>query len=82
MDFSMMDGHPASHNDNYAFSLLLDTVEVHQLLLDKIVCVATSDFRGAHAAFRLMITCAVRRCGFLLRTLPPSYLPTVPCYRR
>jgi hypothetical protein len=31
-----------------------------------------SDFGGTHAAFRLMITCAVRRYGFLLRTLPPD----------
>jgi hypothetical protein len=29
-----------------------------------------SDFREKHAAFRLIITCAVRRYGFLLRTLP------------
>jgi hypothetical protein len=49
-----------------------DTVKAHQLLLDKIVCFAMSDFRGTHAAFRLMITCAVRRYGFLLRILPPD----------
>jgi hypothetical protein len=30
-----------------------------------------SDFGGTHVAFRLMNTCAVRRYGFLLRTLPP-----------
>jgi hypothetical protein len=29
-----------------------------------------SDFGGTHATFRLIITCAVRRYGFLLRTLP------------
>jgi hypothetical protein len=29
-----------------------------------------SDFGGTHVAFRLMITCAVRRYGILLRTLP------------
>jgi hypothetical protein len=40
--------------------------------LDKIVCFAMSEFGGTHAAFRLMITCAVRRYGFLLRTLPPD----------
>jgi hypothetical protein len=45
-------------------------VEAHRLLLDKIVCFTQSDFGGAHAAFRLMITCAIRRYGFLLRTLP------------
>jgi hypothetical protein len=39
--------------------------------MDKIVCFALSDFGGTHAAFRLMITCAVRRYGFLLRILPP-----------
>jgi hypothetical protein len=57
-------------NENYVHSWLLDTVEAHQLLLDKIVCFAMSDFGETHAAFRLMITCAVRRYGFLLRTLP------------
>jgi hypothetical protein len=45
-------------------------VEAHQLLLDKIIYFALSDFGGTHAAFRLMITCAVRRYGFLLRTSP------------
>jgi hypothetical protein len=33
-------------------------------------CFAMSDFGGTHGAFRLMNTCAVRRYGFLLRTLP------------
>jgi hypothetical protein len=80
MDFSMAYGPPTSHNENYDHSWLQDTVEAHQLLLDKIVCFAMSDFGGTHAAFRLMITYAVRRYGFLLRTLPPRYLPTVPCY--
>jgi hypothetical protein len=31
-----------------------------------------SDFGGAHAAFRVMITRAVRREVLLLRTLPPN----------
>jgi hypothetical protein len=70
MDFSMADGPLASHNENYVHSWLQDTVEAYQLLLDKIVCFAMSDFGGTHAAFRLMITCAVRRYGLLLRTLP------------
>jgi hypothetical protein len=70
-DFSMTDGPPASHNENCVYSWLQYTVEAHQLLLDKIVCFPTSDFGGTHAAFRLMITCAVRRYGFLLSTLPP-----------
>jgi hypothetical protein len=61
MDFSMADGPPSSHNENYVHSWLQDTVEAHQLLLDKIVCSAVSDFEGTHAAFRLMITCAARR---------------------
>jgi hypothetical protein len=65
------DGPPPSHNENYVHSWLQDTAEAHQLLLDKIVCFAMSDFGGTHAGFRLMITCAVRRYGFLLRTLPP-----------
>jgi hypothetical protein len=73
MDFSMADGPPVSHNESYVHSWLhQDTVEAYQLLLDKIVCCAMSDFGGTHAAFRLMITCAVRRYGFLLRTLPPD----------
>jgi hypothetical protein len=42
--------------------------KAHNLLLDKIVSFAMSDF-GAHVAFRLMIMCAVRCYGFLLRTL-------------
>jgi hypothetical protein len=71
MDFSMMDGPPASHNENEVHFWRQESVEAHhRLLWDKIVCFATSDFGGAHAAFRLMITCAVRRYGFLLRTLP------------
>jgi hypothetical protein len=70
MDFSRADGPPASHNENYVHSWLQDTVEAHRLLLDKIGCFAMSDFGGTHAAFRLMITCAVRHYGFLLRTLP------------
>jgi hypothetical protein len=70
MDFSVTNGPPASLNENYVHSWLQDTVEDNQLLLDKIVCFATSGFKGAHAVFWLMITCAVRRYGFLLRTLP------------
>jgi hypothetical protein len=38
MDFSVTDAPPASHNDNYVYFWLHDTVEAHQLLLDKIVC--------------------------------------------
>jgi hypothetical protein len=72
MDFSMADGPPASHNENYVHSWLHDTVGARQLLLDKIVCVAMSDFEGTHAVFRLMITCAVRRYGFLLMALAPN----------
>jgi hypothetical protein len=71
MDFSMVDGPPASHNENYVHSWLQDTVEAYQLLLDNIVCFTMSDIGGTHAAFHLMITCAVRRYGLLLRTLPP-----------
>jgi hypothetical protein len=68
MDFMMAYGPPASHNQNYVHSWLRDTVEAHQLLMDKIVCVAMTDI--GHVAFRLMIMYAVRRYGFLLRTLP------------
>jgi hypothetical protein len=46
MDFSMADGPPASHNENYVHSWLQDIIEAHQLLLDKIVCFAMSDFGG------------------------------------
>jgi L-fucose mutarotase/ribose pyranase (RbsD/FucU family) len=66
----MTDGLPASHNENYVHSWLHNTVEAHQLLLDKIACFALSDFGGARAAFCLMITCAVRRYGFLLHPPP------------
>jgi hypothetical protein len=69
MDFSIAKGPPASHNENYVSSRLQDTVEAHELLLDKITCFAMSDFGGTHDGFRLMITCAVRRYGFLLRSL-------------
>jgi hypothetical protein len=82
MDFSMADDPPASHNENYENSWLQDTVEALQLLLDKIICFAMSDFGGAHAV-PLMITCAVCRYGFLLRTLPSNiHPPTVPCWCR
>jgi hypothetical protein len=72
MDFSMAYGPTASHTANYVHSWLQDTVEAHQLLLDKIVCFDVSDFGGAHAAFRWMTACTVRRYGFLPRTLPPD----------
>jgi hypothetical protein len=70
MDFSMAYGPPASHNENYVHSWLHDTVDAHKLLLDKIAYFVMSDFGGTRAAFRLMITCAVRRYGFLLRHPP------------
>jgi hypothetical protein len=77
----MGDAPPAYRNNNYVHSWLQDTVEAHKLLLDNIACFATSDFGGAHATLRLMITCAVRRYGFLLRTLPPGicrpYIATI-----
>jgi hypothetical protein len=76
IDFSMADGPPTSYNENCVHSWLKDTVEAHQLLLDKIASFAMSGFGGTHAAFPLMITCAVRRYGFLLRTPPP---PTYIC---
>jgi hypothetical protein len=56
MDISIANGPPASHNENYVYSWLQDTVGAHKLLLDKIVCFVMSDLGGAHAAFRLMIT--------------------------
>jgi hypothetical protein len=56
MEFSMTEGPPASHNENYAHSWLHETVEAHQLIWDKIVCITTSDFGGAHSTFCLMIT--------------------------
>jgi hypothetical protein len=84
MDFSMAYGPPASHNENYVHSWLQDTVEARPLLLDKIVCFAMSDFGGTHAPFRLMITCAIRRYWFFLRTpldICRPYL-VVPIYSR
>jgi hypothetical protein len=68
----MASGLAASHNENCVHSWLQDTVEAHQLLLDKIVCFDMSDYGGTHTDFRLMIMCAVRCYGFLLRTLPPD----------
>jgi hypothetical protein len=80
MDLPMTDAPSASHNEKFVHSWLQDTVEAHRLLLGKIVCFTKLDFGGAHAAFRLIIMYAVRRYGFLLRTLPPNicrpYLPT------
>jgi hypothetical protein len=70
MAFSITDGPPASHNENYVHSWLQDAMEAHQLLLDKIVCFATSGFGGAHSDFRLLITCAVCRHELWLCTLP------------
>jgi hypothetical protein len=72
MDFSMAHGPPVSSNENYVHSWRQNTAEAHLLLLDETVCFAMSDFGGTHAAFRSMITCAVRRYGFLLRTPPPD----------
>jgi hypothetical protein len=46
MDFSITDGPPASHNENYVHSWLQDTVEAHQLLLDKIVCLLCRTSEG------------------------------------
>jgi hypothetical protein len=74
MDLSMADGALASPNENYVPSWLQFTVEAHQLLLDKIVCFALSDFGGTHVAFRSVITCAVRRYGLLLHTTLPPYI--------
>jgi hypothetical protein len=68
----MANGPSTSHDENGVHSWLQGTVEAHQLLLDKIVCFAMSDFGGTHLAFRLMITCAVRRYEILLRTFPPA----------
>jgi hypothetical protein len=51
MEFSMADGPLASRNEKYVHSWLQDTVEAHQLLLDRIVCFATSDFGGTHTPF-------------------------------
>jgi hypothetical protein len=72
MDFTMVDGPPTSHNEKYVPSWLQDSVEAHQFLLDTIISFAMSEFRGTHAAFRLTITCAVRRYGFLLSPLLPD----------
>jgi hypothetical protein len=77
-DFSMADGLPSSHNENYVHSRLQDTVEAHQLLLDNIVCFAMSDTRRFPLDDHM--------CGTPLWVLaphpPPKYLPTVPCYCR
>jgi hypothetical protein len=67
--FSMADGPPASYNINYVRSRLQDSVAAQDKSLDKSVHFYALDFGGAHSAFRLMITCAVRRYGLMLRTL-------------
>jgi hypothetical protein len=69
-DFSMSYGPPPSHSEGYVYSKLQDSVEVDKVLLDNIVCFPMSDFEEPHVAFRLMFTCAARRYGLLLRTLP------------
>jgi hypothetical protein len=79
MDFSMVDGPPASHNENYVHSWLQDTVEAHQLLLDKIVCFTMRDTRR----FSLDDKMCGTPLGVLAPHPPPKYLPTVvPCYCR
>jgi hypothetical protein len=70
----MTDGPPASNNEIYIHSWLLDIVEVHRLLLDKIVCFVVSDCGGAHLTFHLMLTYAVRRYGF--RPVPSPVIST------
>jgi hypothetical protein len=53
------------------YSWLQNTVEASTIIeQDRLLCYV-GRFGGAHSAFRLFITCAVRRYGFLLRTLPP-----------
>jgi hypothetical protein len=69
MDFSTSDDPPASHNINYIQSWLQDSVAAQQKILNQIVDFFASDFKGMHSVFPLMITCAVRRCSFQLRTL-------------
>jgi hypothetical protein len=66
-DLSMMDGPPASHNENYVHSWLQDTVDAHQLLLDNILCIATSDFGGA----RVDLLLCDHVCGSHLWVLAP-----------
>jgi hypothetical protein len=62
---------PVSYNVNYVHSWLEDTVFAQQRLLCQIVEFSDeSDFGGAHSAFRLLIPCAVRQYGCMLRTLP------------
>jgi hypothetical protein len=70
IDLSMTYGPHVLHNMNNVNSWLEDIVSAHQRLLDQIVEFSGSDFDGAHSAFRLMIICAVRRYGFMLRTRP------------
>jgi hypothetical protein len=82
MDLSLSDGSPASDNINHVHYWLQDSVVAQKKILDQIVDLLASDFGGAHSAFRLMTTFAVRRYGFMLRTrLPHVCRPYVPCYR-
>jgi hypothetical protein len=46
MDFSMANRTPTPHNENYVHSWLQDTVEAHQLLLDKIFALLCRTLEG------------------------------------
>jgi hypothetical protein len=76
MDFSMAYGPTRTHNENNAHSWPQDTVEAHQLLLDKIVCFAVSICGGAHEA-----SIDDHVCGTPLWVLAPHPPPHIcrPC---
>jgi hypothetical protein len=56
MVFSMTDDPPASDNDIYVHSCLLNNGEAREVMFDKVVKFAASDFKGAHSAIRLVIS--------------------------
>jgi hypothetical protein len=62
----MLDGPPTSHNVNNAQLWLHDPVAAEENIMHQYVEFYASDFGGVHSAFRLMITYAVRRYGFML----------------
>eukprot|EP00873_Tetraselmis_striata_P001848 jgi/Tetstr1/422112/TSEL_012969.t1 len=46
----------------------------HTALLERIASFGTSGYGCHHGAMRLLVVCAVRKTGFLSRTMPPSEL--------
>eukprot|EP00873_Tetraselmis_striata_P035171 jgi/Tetstr1/455435/TSEL_042264.t1 len=48
--------------------------EAHVAILERIASFGTSGYSCHHGAMRLLVVCAVRQTGFLIRMMPPSEL--------